>query len=79
MLDKNDLGNDGVRELANGLIERFNSMERENNGILDTDQGHNLMTDYIQMPVQSLSISNTALTDFGFKYLLQRIENIYIR
>ena len=29
VLDKNDLGNDGVRELANGLIERFNAMERD--------------------------------------------------
>ena len=31
------------------------------------------------MPIQSLSISSIGLGDYGFKFLLQRIESIYIR
>ena len=44
VLDKNELNDEGVRELAHGLIERFNSMERDMS-VLDftTGQPHVLM------------------------------------
>ena len=48
VLDKNDLGNDGVRELANGLIDRFNAMDRDNaNVYLTVDLTTNIMSNYI--------------------------------
>ena len=31
------------------------------------------------MPIHSLSIAHTAFTDYGFKFLLQRMETIYTR
>ena len=80
VLDKNDLGNDGIRELANGLIDRFNAMDRDSSNVYFTvDLTTNIMSNYIQMPIQSLSIAQTAFTDYGFKFLLQRMETIYIR
>ena len=48
VLDKNDLGNDGVRELANGLIDRFNAMDKDNTNFMITiDLTTNMMTNYI--------------------------------
>ena len=35
VLDKNELGNDGIRELSNGLIERFNLMDRDQSSMFN--------------------------------------------
>jgi len=65
VLDRNDFGNDGLRELANGMIDRFNSLDRESSAV-----DHNSITNGIYMPLQNLSIRNTAFTDVGFKFLI---------
>ena len=33
VLDRNDINNEGIRELSNGLIERFNAMDRDSNNM----------------------------------------------
>lgn len=46
VLDRNDFGNDGLRELSNGMIDRFNSLDRESAAM---DQ--NIITNSIYMPL----------------------------
>ena len=76
ILDNNDICNEGIRELANGLFERFNVMEVYAKTVNLDD--HAILAN-IHMPLDNLSLSNTAFTDFGFKYFLQRLEGIHIR
>ena len=33
VLDRNDINNEGISELSNGLIERFNAMDRDSNNM----------------------------------------------
>ena len=68
ILDNNNICNEGLRELANGLFERFNVMEVLNK--TSTLSSPNQILVEIQMPLDNLSLSNTAFTDFGFKYFL---------
>ena len=72
----NDICNEGIRELANGLFERFNVMEVYAKTVNLDD--HAILAN-IHMPLDNLSLSNTAFTDFGFKYFLQRLEGIHLR
>ena len=68
VLDSNNICNEGLRELANGLFERFNVMEVLNK-TSRLNSSNSILVD-IQMPLDNLSLSNTAFTDFGFKYFL---------
>lgn len=65
ILDKNDLQDEGVKELANCLTDRF--------AAINSDQFSNT----IWMPLIHLSISDVQMTDNSFKYLMQRFENIH--
>ena len=47
VLDKNEIGNDGLRELSNGLIERFNAMDRDQNNMYTINLQTNMMSNCI--------------------------------
>ena len=58
ILDKNDLKDEGIKELANCFTDRFQVLNEEAYG------------ESIWMPLVNLSISKVKMTDNGFKYLI---------
>lgn len=68
ILDQNDLQDEGIKELANSLTERFQALSQ--------DQSY---AGVLWLPLTHLSISDVQMTDNGFKYLIQRFEAIYIQ
>lgn len=79
-LDKNDLHDDGIRELINGISDRFNNQEKLNFpnqlnfGRMNNDQNN---SSNIQMPLASLSLSNTAMSEAGFKYMIAQFGKMH--
>lgn len=57
-LNDNLIRDEGIKELANGLMERFSA------------QFKNELVFEVNLPLQHLGISKTQLSDNGFKYLI---------
>jgi hypothetical protein len=63
-LNDNSIRDEGIKELANGLMERFSA------------QFKNEIVFEVNLPLLHLGISKTQVSDNGFKYLIQRFENM---
>ena len=67
ILDRNDICNEGLRDLANGLFERFNVMDifAKSHVFTENSISSSVVT-CLHMPLDNLSLSNTAFTHYGF-------------
>ena len=74
-MDRNELHDEGVRELMNGLMDRFLNQERESFDKMNSQTS----PASINMPLMSLSLSKTEMTDLGFKNMLGQFSKMHQR
>ena len=80
ILDKNNLEDDGIREVIHGVLERFNNLEKINfpNQLSFGRQQNNELVP-IAMPVTTLSLSYVSMSEAGFKFMIAQFGKMHQR
>lgn len=77
VLDKNSLFDDGVIALFDGIMARFDKIEKMNNPSMPMSFGRSAASSNhqnqvtVMLPLTTLSISSVSMSEVGFKYLIQ--------
>ena len=70
ILDKNSLFDEGIRGVIDGLIERFNNLEKQNHPQINFGKSSHNSHTTIAMPISTLSLSNVSMSETGFKHMI---------
>ncbi len=79
VLDKNDLHDDGIREVIDGLFDRFNNIDKQvyPNSLSFGKLSSRAPAGTISMPLTSLSLSNTGMHEPSFKYMVAKFDKMH--